>query len=182
MALRTAMQHLFTHLAFSKRKYYSPVMLASACANDPPGFFPLDSPVREQNDANEFFNLLTDRLGDCFPGVSLTDAAATDPSPEARAVKVPDLMQASMGGALVHQLIGGAACGHRKDRAEPFMCISLEVNGKPTIIDSLSAFVAGELLAGDNAFYCDTCGKTVGGGVLPMCRGSRLLSKSSICV
>jgi hypothetical protein len=43
------------------------------------------------------------------------------------------------------------------------MCVGLEVTDKATILESLDAFVAGELLAGDNAFFCDTCGKAVRG-------------------
>lgn len=56
---------------------------------------------------------------------------------------------------------GNGSCGHRKERLEPFMCVSLEVTGKATILDSLDAFVAGEMLAGDNAFFCESCGKAV---------------------
>ena len=44
------------------------------------------------------------------------------------------------------------------------MCVSLEVTGKATILESLDAFVAGEMLAGDNAFFCESCGKAVGAG------------------
>jgi ubiquitin carboxyl-terminal hydrolase 34 len=66
-----------------------------------------------------------------------------------------------MGGALVHQLIGVQDCSHCSERLEPFMCLSLEVNGKRSLLESLAAFVQGEVLSGDNSFLCTTCGKKV---------------------
>ena len=39
----------------------------------------------------------------------------------------------TFGGQLVHQLIG-QGCPHTSERTEPFMCLSLEVNGKVSIL------------------------------------------------
>jgi hypothetical protein len=114
-----------------------------ACEDSPPGFFPLDSAVHEQNDANEFFNILMDRLGDAFP----------DTSP-------PDVFTKTFGGQLVHELCG-KSCPHSKQRTEAFMCVGLDVKGKGSVQDSLAAFVEAELLSGDNAYKCEECNAKV---------------------
>lgn len=106
------------------------------------------------------------RLGDAFPG--------TGPSPTGEG-KPADVFQSVFGygnpflcallftitaapctlrGQLVHQLIG-RGCTHTSERTEMFMCMSLDV--KPNIQESLSTFVAGEMLSGDNAYFCATC-------------------------
>jgi hypothetical protein len=137
------MQHVFGHLAHSHRRSYNPVVLVEACSDAPPGFFALDSPVREQNDANEFFNVLVDRCGDCFPVdlPSASGASVEGPKEEdgvgssadvgvpetkdagsAQGGKAQDCITAAMQGSLVHQLIGpclhyGCFCCSRLPRA-----------------------------------------------------------------
>ncbi len=172
MRLRGALQQVFAHLAYATRRAYDPAVLVQACADDPPGFFVMDAPVCAQNDANEFFNLLTDRAGDCFPGTTeragamaedllANVGAAAEVAPAAGVPEPRDVMSAAMGGSLVHQLIGTGQCPHRKDRVEAFMCVSLEVTGKSNVLESLHALVESEVLSGDNAYLCDVCGKTV---------------------
>lgn len=41
------------------------------------------------------------------------------------------------------------------------MNVALQVKGKKTVQESLEAYVTGDLLEGDNAFYCDKCDKKV---------------------
>lgn len=41
------------------------------------------------------------------------------------------------------------------------MTISLQVKNKHSIKESLEAFVEGEMLEGDNAYYCEKCEKKV---------------------
>ena len=138
---------------------YDPRTFVLALQDQPAGFFPLDSPVFEQNDANEFFSLLLDRLGEAFPGEAITAIAASSAEAEATAAAVSkpsDVFTATFGGELVHQLIGKQCC-HTKTRCEPFMCVGLEVKGKANVHQSLSAFVESELLSGDNAYHCDEC-------------------------
>jgi len=52
-------------------------------------------------------------------------------------------------------------CPHYSEREEPFMTISLQVKNKHSIRESLEAFVEGEMLEGDNAYYCEKCEKKV---------------------
>ena len=52
-------------------------------------------------------------------------------------------------------------CPHYSEREETFMTISLQVKNKHSIQESLESFVEGEMLEGDNAYYCEKCEKKV---------------------
>ena len=53
---------MFLFLKSTKRKSYDPVSFVNACRNEPDGFFMLDSPVFDQNDACEFFSIFADKI------------------------------------------------------------------------------------------------------------------------
>jgi ubiquitin carboxyl-terminal hydrolase 9/24 len=117
---------------------------------DPTGFFkafkewdgaPTDISV--QKDTNEFLNMLFDRIDTKVQG-----------TPQERVLKD------ELGGIYSNQLIC-KGCPHSSERSEPFYCVTLEVKNKKSIIDSLNAFVEGEMLQGDNAYLCSTCNKKV---------------------
>ena len=46
-------------------------------------------------------------------------------------------------------------------KVEPFRAISLQVKNKHTVQESLKYYVKGEMLEGDNAYYCEKCEKKV---------------------
>ena len=48
----------------------------------------------------------------------------------------------------------------RYEREEAFLALNLTVKNA-TLQDSLDQFVKGELLEGDNAYFCDKCGEKV---------------------
>lgn len=52
-------------------------------------------------------------------------------------------------------------CPHYSEREEPFMVINLQVKNKHSIKESLDSFVEGEMLEGDNAYFCEKCEKKV---------------------
>ncbi len=63
-----------------------------------------------------------------------------------------------IGGELVHQLVGKeSGCGHVRETIEQFWNITVEIKNKRSVVDGLRAFVAGEMLAGDNAYKCAQC-------------------------
>ena len=49
-------------------------------------------------------------------------------------------------------------CPHRYERYEAFLALNLTVKCN-NLLQSLDQFVKGELLEGDNAYYCEKCGK-----------------------
>jgi ubiquitin carboxyl-terminal hydrolase 9/24 len=51
-------------------------------------------------------------------------------------------------------------CPHRYEREEAFIALNLTVKNA-TLQDSLDQFVKGELLEGDNAYFCEKCGEKV---------------------
>lgn len=247
--LRHEFQLLFTALTFDNKAVYDPRSFVMACDNVPKGFFPLESNVRQQNDAAEFFALLVDRLGKVFPfpapaatavsaaaragagavaasisptaytggGVSKGDddddemlgaaansiedsvgqqstqpvdgafidmtlvdeisapsvsepthgvagagtSASSHSQPPPPLKLPPDMLAASLGGKLVNQMIGKGECKHSKGRDEDFMFLQLDVEGNDSIEKGLTGYTQGELLAGDNAYMCEKCGKKV---------------------
>jgi ubiquitin C-terminal hydrolase len=49
----------------------------------------------------------------------------------------------------------------RSEREEEFYQISVDVNGKRSLEESLTSYVQGELMEGDNAYFCETIGRAV---------------------
>jgi len=96
--------------------------------------------VGQQMDANEFFNMLFDKLDQQLR-----------PTPQAR------LLRTIFGGYLSNQLIS-EECGHSSERPEPFYSITIEIKNKSRIEESLDLFIEGEMLAGVNKYFCERCG------------------------
>ena len=86
--------------------------------------------IHIQMDVDEFFNLLFDRL-------------------EAQMLSEPDKkrFRGQYGGYLVQQ-IKSKECPHVSERIEPFSAIQCEIKGKAGLVDSLRAYVEGEIMAG----------------------------------
>lgn len=93
----------------------------------------------EQKDGFEFLSLFMDRIEEQIKG-----------TPHA------DFIKAHFGGLFSNELIC-KECPHHYDREEPFIGINLPVKNKKTITDSLASFIEGEVLDGDNAYYCEEC-------------------------
>ena len=153
------MFRLFAYLRYSRRDAHDPFDFILACENDEKNWFPLDSDVTHQNDANEFYSLLVDRFGIAFPREyqgKLPEESGEGEGSEQEGERV-DMMTALMSGSYAQQIIGKTPCTHTSEREEAFLALSLDVSGKTDIQQSLSTFVTGELLSGDNAYYCGVC-------------------------
>jgi len=130
---------IFASLLCSDRKFYNPKDFCQIFKN-------YDNQVMnvlEQMDVDEFFNLLIDRLEPFLKG--------TDQE---------NLFKNHFAGTLVNQSIC-IGCPHYSETLEPFSSVILGVKNKKSIIESLESFVQGEMLEGDNAYYCDKCEKKV---------------------
>jgi ubiquitin carboxyl-terminal hydrolase 9/24 len=99
--------------------------------------------VYEQMDADEFFNIFMDRLENLIKGTAQEN-----------------VIKQHFGGKLSTELIC-KGCPHYSEREEPFMALSLQVKNKKSLFQSLSSFVEGEMLEGDNAYFCEECKKKV---------------------
>mmetsp|Transcript_5912 Transcript_5912/g.5166 ORF Transcript_5912/g.5166 Transcript_5912/m.5166 type:complete len:245 (-) Transcript_5912:894-1628(-) len=99
--------------------------------------------VFEQMDADEFFNTFMDRLENLIKGT-----------------KQQHSIKDHFGGIQSNELIC-KGCPHYSEREEPFLTVSVQVKNKKTIYQSLSSFIEGEMLEGDNAYFCEQCNKKV---------------------
>lgn len=86
--------------------------------------------VHIQMDVDEFYNLLFDRWESQM--LSRADKNA---------------FRAFYGGQIVQQ-IKSKECSHISERLEPFSAIQCDILGKPTLADSLNAYVEGEVMEG----------------------------------
>lgn len=52
-------------------------------------------------------------------------------------------------------------CPHRSEKDEQFYTISLDIKNKRDILEALQLYVRGDMLEGDNAYFCEICKKHV---------------------
>ena len=94
---------------------------------------------REQKDAFEFLCLLLDRLEE-----------------KVKKTKHENFIKDFFGGSFSNELIC-KDCSHYYDREEAFLGVNLIVKNTKNIQESLENFVEGQVLVGDNAYYCEEC-------------------------
>lgn len=94
-------------------------------------------------DADEFFNTYLDRL-EVLLKQSNNDF----------------IIKRTFGGVFANELIC-KGCPHMSETDEPYLAIPLIVKNKKSIDESLSAYIEGEMLDGDNMYLCDKCDKKV---------------------
>ncbi|KAF7719522.1 Ubiquitin carboxyl-terminal hydrolase [Penicillium ucsense] len=99
--------------------------------------------VTVQMDVDEFYNLLFDRW----------EAQVMNPDDKKR-------FRSFYGGQLVQQ-IKSKECSHISEREEPFSAIQCDIKGKGSLDESLQAYVEGEIMQGDNKYFCSGCGQHV---------------------
>lgn len=134
--LLNQLQLVFAGLQHSERQYVNTKELCSA-VTDWEGQ-PIN--VNEQKDVFEFAITIFDKL-----------------EGELRGSAQENLINLHFGGLLAQELIGKGSCSHRSESDEAFMILPLEVKHKKSILDSLSSFVKGDSLEGENAYQCDHC-------------------------
>ncbi|KAL4505333.1 hypothetical protein ABPG72_002395 [Tetrahymena utriculariae] len=134
-------QQIFSALSYSQRQYYDPRDFCQA-------FKDLDGQpinVFQQMDVDEFFNTLMDRLETLL-------------KPSKNDFIIKNIFE----GSLANELIGkGGGCTHNSEREESFLAISLPTKSKKTLYECLQSFFQGEMLDGDNSYFCEKCDKKV---------------------
>ncbi|XP_060555692.1 ubiquitin carboxyl-terminal hydrolase 24-like isoform X1 [Ruditapes philippinarum] len=96
--------------------------------------------IREQQDAFDFFQALIDQIDE-----------------QLKKSGKEEIFKKKFQGIFTDQKIC-KDCPHRYEREETFTALNLTVKNA-TLQDSLDQFVKGELLEGDNAYYCEKCGE-----------------------
>lgn len=130
------LQFVLASLQHSDRQYINPKELCAAFTDWEGN--PVN--VNEQKDVFEFAITFMDKLEGLLKG-----------SPQEH------LISQHFGGLQANELIGKGTCIHRSKRDEAFVILPLDVKDKKSILESLSSFVEGEPLEGENAYQCDHC-------------------------
>jgi ubiquitin carboxyl-terminal hydrolase 34 len=129
-------QKLFAMMQSSYRKAADPRDFA-VCIKGTDGL-PLNLAI--QMDADEFYNLFFDQM-------------------EGQLLRPQDKQQfrSFYGGQTINQ-IKSKECKHVSERVEPFFVVQCDVLGKPSLGESLRAFVEGDVMEGENKYKCESCG------------------------
>ena len=128
------LQNVFGHLLESKLKYYIPEKFWRCFR-----LFGQPVNVREQQDAFEFFTQVVDQV----------DEYLEENGKE-------KIFSKKFEGIFSDQKIC-QGCPHRYEREQSFMALNLTVKSND-LQESLDQSVKGELLEGDNAYFCEKCG------------------------
>lgn len=111
----------------------------------------LNISVDTQEDVHGFYTTFMSALEQCLP------------SPAATAE-----FSAMFSGKLATQVQG--SCGHISARTEPFSDLSITVQNKTSLADSLAEFVQGEPMQGANKYKCLSCDAESGGKLVDAMR------------
>ena len=131
------LQKAFCYLHESERKYYD---MVSLCSNAKALNAGKALDVYQQQDVDEFFNVLMDQL----------DSALSK-------TEKKTLLKELFGGMLCNEIKCKEGCTHTSRREDEFMVLQLDVKGKRSIMESLDSYVQGEMLEGDNKYLCGHC-------------------------
>jgi ubiquitin carboxyl-terminal hydrolase 9/24 len=132
-------QCIFAHLLLSEQQYYNPQGFTNAFKD----WDGNPTNVLIQMDVDEFFNMFMDRLEFAIKG-----------TPQEK------MIQDHFGGTYANELIC-KGCPHYSERSEPYLAVNLQVKNKKSIKEGLDALIEGEMLDGDNSYYCEKCDKKV---------------------
>jgi ubiquitin carboxyl-terminal hydrolase 9/24 len=96
-----------------------------------------------QMDADEFFNNIMDKLDN-----------------QLKLTKQQHIITNVFQGEISNQLIC-EGCPHFSERYEDFLALGVTIKNKISLEQALKEFIKGEVLDGDNAYYCEKCEKKV---------------------
>ena len=142
------LQVIFGYLTASQLQFYTPEGFWKhfRFAGEPVN-------LREQQDALEFLNSIVDSVDEATKHMKSL-VSETSPS------NLSSIFSSTIGGSFADQKIC-KDCPHRYSREEPFTTLSVDIRNNQTLKDSFEQYVKGDLLEGDNAYFCEKCGKKV---------------------
>ncbi len=61
-----------------------------------------------------------------------------------------------MGGKLGHEIVSlEEGYDYQRETEEPFLTVTIEIKNKHSLEDALDLFVKGDILEGENKYYCE---------------------------
>jgi len=129
------LQLLFGNLLLSEKKYFDTRGLCNAYKD----FDGQPLNPGEQQDVDEFFSIFMDKLETSL-----------------KPMKEKNLLKDIFGGEICNQIIC-QECKHQSERCEDCLVLSLDVKGKKSVLESLDLYVEGEMLDGENKYFCENC-------------------------
>jgi ubiquitin C-terminal hydrolase len=134
------MQLIFANLQETEKKYYAAKGFTKAFrfAGEP-----VD--VRKQQDATEFFSVLSDTL-----------------ETELKGTAQEKLLSEILGGEIVNEIKSlEEEYEYISQRPEPFFSIQLDIKNKKSIEEALDSYVKPDILEGDNKYHCEEYDKKI---------------------
>lgn len=129
------LQNLMANLSESEKEYYEPGGFTIAFKD----FEGNSMNVSVQQDVDEFFNLLCDRLEEILKNTQNAK-----------------LFRNTIGGSLVHEIVSCEEnLPYRGEREEQFLRISLDIKNKKNLAEALDLYIKEDTLEGDNKYFCD---------------------------
>ena len=129
------LQVLLAHLAESASEYVYPTQFFNSIKTINGEKIVLNV----QQDVNEFFNTLCDKLDICMKGTPQQTA-------------LPDLI----GGMLSHEIISlEKDYPYYAEREEAYLTLPLDIKNKRDINEAMNLFVKEDILEGDNKYFCE---------------------------
>ncbi|OMJ90056.1 hypothetical protein SteCoe_7634 [Stentor coeruleus] len=128
------MQILMANLRYSEKQCFEPRGICNT--------FKIDGQivnVRIQQDADEFLNLLFDKLEELL-----------------KETQYPGLIRSIIGGSIVHEIKSlEENFPYEGEREEHFFRLSLEVKNNKSLADALDLYIKEDILEGDNKYLCE---------------------------
>lgn len=134
--IMSALQTLFAFMQESKTAFVDPIQFCKQVRLN-------GAPIvmTRQEDALEFLNSLSDQV-----------------EPYVKGLPQEHMLRDSFGGRFIHQIISHD-CEHQSEREEPYLAISVKVQNKRNLKESLESFVQGDMLDGNSKYRCEQCGE-----------------------
>jgi len=126
-------KYLFANLIKNKMPTYNPIVFFNSIKD----FNGEPMPTNEQRDVDEFLNIYMDKIEQNIKGT-----------------KDDKYLNSIFGGTFAQELIC-KGCPHRSSREEQYLSVNIEIKNKSNVNEGLELFIQGEMLEGDNAYYCE---------------------------
>lgn len=134
------LQLIFANLQETEKKYYTPRDFTKTISIEGR---PVD--VRRQQDAQEFFNILSENIED-----------------EVKGTTNEKLLKEILGGEICNE-IKSLEEGHEyvSHSYEPFYTLQLDIKNRKSIEEALDYYIKPDILEGDNKYYCEKYDKKI---------------------